>query len=474
VPETPVRAKSIAVRLIAAASLWVALMLVVGGLLLSNLFREPIEQSFEQRLGYLLDTLIAAIDLTPDGRAVQRQPIEEPRFLQQYSGWYWQVSSFGKGKVLSRSRSMWDFELPLPARGGRATAEGSYALDGPLGQKLQVLEKRITEEGVPGAYVFLVATDRADLVAAIGAFNITLLWSLGVLGAGLIAAIFLQVRFGLAPLQRIREALADVRDGRAERLAGDFPTEIRPLADELNGLLDHTNEVLARARAHVGNLAHALKTPLAVLTNEGERPSADVAAVVSQQTALMRRHVDHHLARARAIGQASLLRGQIPLLPVLRSLARTLEKIHHQSGVTIKVSAEDRLAFRGEQNDLEEMLGNLLDNACKWAASRVTLRAEAVSAAGAGGLRIRIVIDDDGPGIAPDLRLEIFGRGRRGDETKPGSGLGLAIVRDIATLYGGHVEIGDIPRDAPGNAAGSGLRAILTLPGARMADTGPA
>lgn len=460
-PSENHKAKSIAVRLIAAAALWVALMLVVGGLLLSNLFREPIEQSFEQRLGFLLDTLIAAVDLTPAGQAIQRQPMGEPRFLQQYSGWYWQVSRLEDATVLGRSRSMWDFEIPLPVRSGDGTAERSYALDGPLGQKLQVLEKRITEEGVPGAYVFLVATDRADLVAAIGAFNITLLWSLGALGVGLIAAIFLQVRFGLLPLQRIRQALADVRDGRAERLAGDFPTEIRPLADELNGLLDHTTEVLARARAHVGNLAHALKTPLAVLTNEGEKPSADAAAVVSQQTALMRRHVDHHLARARAIGQAPLLRGQIPIMPVLQSLARTLEKIHDREAIAIAVSGDDRLAFRGEQNDLEEMLGNLLDNACKWAAARVSLRAEAVSAAGAGGLQIRLIVDDDGPGIAPDLRQEIFDRGRRVDETKPGSGLGLAIVRDIATLYGGDVTLGDAPD--------GGLRAILVLPGARMA-----
>jgi signal transduction histidine kinase len=209
---------------------------------------------------------------------------------------------------------------------------------------------------------------------------------------------------------------------------------------------------------------------LAVLTNEGEKPSADVAAVVSQHTALMRRHVDHHLARARAIGQAPLLRGQIPLMPVLRSLARTLEKIHEQSHITITVKAEDRLAFRGEQNDLEEMLGNLLDNACQWAASRVSLQAGAVSAAGAGGLQIRLIIEDDGPGIAPELRREIFDRGRRGDETRPGSGLGLAIVRDIAALYGGQVEIGDTP--AEGSLGG--LRVILTLPGARLADGGTA
>ena len=383
--------------------------------------------------------------------------------------WYWQVGRLSDRMVLGRSRSMWDFEIPLPSAGESTEAERSYALDGPLGQKLQVLEKRITEDGVPGTFIFLVATDRADLVSAVEAFNITLLWSLGVLGIGLITAIFVQVRFGLRPLQRVRRALADVRDGRAERLTGDFPNEIRPLANELNGLLDHTTEVLARARAHVGNLAHALKTPLAVLTNEGEKPSEDVASVVSQQTGLMRRHVDHHLARARAIGQAPLLHAQIPLMPVLQSLARTLEKIHDRSGIAIQVNAEDGLAFRGEQNDLEEMLGNLLDNACKWAKAQVWLDADTVSATGAGGLQIRLVIDDDGPGIEPDLRSEIFDRGRRGDESKPGSGLGLSIVRDIAALYGGQVEIDEVPAER----SAAGLRVILTLPGTRLAERDP-
>lgn len=453
------RANSIAVRLIAAAALWVAIMLVVGGLLLSNLFREPLAQSFEQRLGFLLESLIAAVDLQPDGRARQRQELGEPRFLRQYSGWYWQVGRLADRSVLGRSRSMWDFEIPLPPPGITAPRR-SYDMDGPLGQKLHVIEKRITQEGVPGAYVFTVAGDRSELSAAIAAFNITLLWSLGVLGFGLLLAIFLQVKFGLLPLQRIRDALLAVREGRAERLAGSFPIEISPLAEELNGLLDHTTEVLGRARSHVGNLAHALKTPLAVLTNEGDKPGPETAAVLRQQTALIRRHVDHHLARARAIGQAPLLRGQIPLLPVLRSVARTLEKIHDGYGISIVVHCDESLIFRGEQHDLEEMLGNLVDNACKWGQSQVTLRAEAVSAPGAGGLQIRIIVDDDGPGIPPPLREEIFDRGKRGDESKPGSGLGLAIVRDIATLYGGHVELGDVPD--------GGLRAILVLPGARV------
>jgi signal transduction histidine kinase len=218
--------------------------------------------------------------------------------------------------------------------------------------------------------------------------------------------------------------------------------------------------VLGRARAHVGNLAHAIKTPLAVLTNEAENPTAETQSVLRQQTALIRRHVDHHLARARAIGQAPLLRGQVPLLPVLRSLARTLERIHDGYGIRIVVTADGTLAFRGEQNDLEEMLGNLLENACKFARSQITLRAEAVSATGAGGLQIRIIVDDDGPGIPAHLRQDMFDRGRRLDESKPGSGLGLSIVRDIATLYGGSVTLGEVPD--------GGLRVVLALPGARM------
>jgi len=453
------RAKSIAVRLIGAAAVWVALMLVVGGLLLSHLFREPLEQSFEQRLGFLLESLVAAVDLDAAGKAAERQELGEPRFLRQYSGWYWQVGRIDTGAVLIRSRSMWDFQVTMPGPGD-PVPPASYRIDGPLGQKLQVMERRITEDGAPGSYLFLVAADRSDLVETIDAFNITLLWSLGVLGAGLLLAVFLQVKFGLLPLQRIRAALQDVREGRAARLAGEFPNEIRPLADELNGLLDHTAEVLARARAHVGNLAHALKTPLAVLTNEGGHPTEETPAVLRQQTALIRRHVDHHLARARAIGQAPLLRGQVPLLPVLKSLARTLERIHDGYGIGILVSADETLAFRGEQNDLEEMLGNLLDNACKFARATVKLRAESVSPPGAGGLQIRVIVDDDGPGIPAHLRPEMFDRGRRLDETKPGSGLGLSIVRDIATLYGGSVVLGDVPD--------GGLRVVLALPGARI------
>ncbi len=457
------RSHSIALRLVGAAALWIAVALIVGGLLLSNLFREPLERAFEQRLTFLLQSLISVSELRPDGAIREQRPLGEPRFLRQFSGWYWQIGRVEGKRILSRSRSMWDFEIPVAAQ-PESAGPGRYDMDGPLGQRLGIIEQRVTEEGVPGHFVFTIAVDKAELTATIDAFNQTLIWSLGALGAGLLIAIFAQVYYGLRPLKRIRTALASIRDGRSERLEGAFPAEVVPLADELNGLLDHTGEVLARARAHVGNLAHALKTPLAVLTNESAAPTPDIAATVGAQTEMMRRQVDHHLARARAIGQAPLLRSHTELRPVLEAVARTLEKIHAERGIRIGISGGEGLAFRGEQHDLEEMLGNLADNACKWAGGEVRLTAETGSMVGGGGLHLFISVDDDGPGVSEDLREQLFERGRRADETTPGSGLGLSIVRDIAALYGGGVELHDSPL--------GGLRATLTIPGSAARDDG--
>jgi len=228
-----------------------------------------------------------------------------------------------------------------------------------------LLEKRITVDGLEGVYLFLVAADRQDLIDTVDSFNVTLSWSLGVLWVGLVLAVFIQVRFGLLPFQRMRQSLVDIREGCTERLTGSFPKEVSPLAEELNELLDHTTEVLGRARSHVGNLAHGLKTPLAVLGNKSASPTEKMPDIVDQQRQLLRRHVDHHLTRVRAMGQAHLLRGQTALLPVLEAVARTMEKIYARDGIAVAVTVPDDLAFRGEQHDLEEMLGNLVDNACK-------------------------------------------------------------------------------------------------------------
>lgn len=440
----------------AGAALWIVAALMAGGLLLSALFRDSVERAFDDRLEVLLNSLVAAADATPEGALTLSRPPQEPRFETPYSGWYWQIAGADPAAPTLRSRSVWDLDLDIDRTGGGAGIR-RYEIDSPPKRRLRVLARDIELDGVDAPLVFSIAADRAEVEADIAAFNATLAWSLGGLGLGLVLAVLIQVHYGLRPLRRIRAALADIRAGRAERLEGAFPAELTPLADELNGLLEHTAEVLSRARTHVGNLAHALKTPLTVLGNEADAAGGALAETVRRQTTVMRRQVDHHLSRARAAGQARVLGARTDLKPVLAAIARTLEKIYAERGVSVGLDGGAGLSFRGERHDLEEMLGNLVDNACKWGRSRVRIRTEAVAATGRGGMRVRIVVEDDGPGVPADARAALFGRGKRLDEAVPGSGLGLAIVHDIAGLYGGEVGLAESPL--------GGLQVTLTLPG---------
>ena len=449
------RANSIALRLVAGAALWIMAALVAGGLLLSSLFRESVERAFDERLAVLLDSLIAATEVAPDGTLNLVRPPREPRFERPYSGWYWQIAGADPAAPALRSRSVWDLDLGFE-RAGAGAGVRRFEIDGPDGQRLRVVAQAITLDGVAGPLTFLIAADRAEVAADVAAFNATLGWSLGGLGLGLVLAVLIQVHYGLRPLRRISTALAEIRAGRAERLEGEFPAEVTPLAEELNGLLDHTAEVLARARTHVGNLAHALKTPITVLGNEAGAADGQLARTVRRQTAVMRRQVDHHLSRARAAGQDRVLGAGTELKPVLDALARTVEKIHVERGVSLTLDCPAGLGFRGERHDLEEMVGNLIDNACKWARGRVRVEGFSSAAPGRGGPRLVIRVDDDGPGVSAADRAALFDRGKRLDEAMPGSGLGLAIVSDLAGLYGGEVELGDSPL--------GGLRVTLILP----------
>jgi signal transduction histidine kinase len=265
---------------------------------------------------------------------------------------------------------------------------------------------------------------------------------------------FRQVRRGLSNLDRLHGRLAALRDGRERRLDGDYPSEIAPLVDDLNELLDQRETAVRRALAKAGDLAHGLKTPLAVVAHEAERAEAagerELAATLAAQVERMRRQIDYHLAQARAVGAGSRLGVRAPVRAAAEGLARTLSRLHADRGLAIRVEAPPEAAARAEPADLEEMLGNLLDNACKWA------RSEVVIGAAAHGDRVVVTVDDDGPGIAPELRERVLQRGVRADEAAPGSGLGLAIVRDLAELHGGSIALGDAPQ--------GGLRARLTLP----------
>jgi len=441
--------RSLSLRLLLLAGLWILAALVAGGLVLQNAFRDYVVDDFDARLAEVLDHMVGASDIEY-GMVRFIRPIADQRFSEPYSGWYWQVSA--REAPAFRSRSLWDRALDpgweTPAFGSRIEIQ-----EGPAGETLRVMVRDVLLPESDDIYRFMVAGDTDQIRRDIGAFRRLIVSALGFLGLGLLLAVVLQVWLGLKPLNEVRRCLARIRSGRARRLEGAFPSELDPLVAETNALIAHNERVLERARTHVSNLAHALKTPLTVLQNEARDETEALAGKVRKQTGAMQRQIDHHLKRARAAGGGTI--GTATLVaPPLHDLVRAMEKIHADRSLSIDVEIPDDLLFRGETQDLTEMVGNLLDNACKWAASRVRVRARAIAGSGRPMLEIRI--EDDGPGVAEGEREALFDRGSRLDESKPGSGLGLAIVRDIATLAGGEAYL---ERSAFG-----GLAAVLRLP----------
>jgi signal transduction histidine kinase len=430
--------------------------LVVGGVVLSNAFRKAAEDSFDARLSTDMDGLIAAAEPDPDGGVLLQDRFVNHQFDRVYSGLYYQIKPLSPGPRGQISRSLFDRSLNVRDNERHGAISYGFAA-GPENQHLRVLSRRVEfpisatpEANDTRAYTFMVAGDLSAVDAESAAFNGTLFWSFLLLGLGLVAAVFLQVRVGLLPLRRLKEALARIRDGSAQRLEGDFPAEIAPLAGELNSLIEHSAEVVGRARTHVSNLAHFLKTPLSVLATEAEQEKTPLSDQVRRQVDTMRRQVDHYLARARAAGSVNVLGNRTAVAPVLSDLARVLTRIHAERAIVIDWNCPPDLCFRGERQDLEEMAGNLMDNACKWAASRVVV--DAVRE----GARFILSVADDGPGLSPEDRARVGTRGERLDESVPGTGLGLAIVRDISKLYAGFLTLD--------TAQLGGLEARLTLP----------
>ena len=447
---------SLAGRLIAAAAIWTMLGLMVGGVVLSNAFRNAAEDSFDARLAVDMDGLIAAAEPDPEGGVMLQDRFVNHQFDRIYSGLYYQIKPLAAGPGGQISRSLFDKVLNVTGNVKRGAVSYGFAT-GPENQHLRVLSRRVAfpisatpELNDIRAYTFMVAGDLAAVDAEIAAFNGTLFWSFLLLGLGLVVAVFLQVRVGLLPLRRLKDALARIRDGSAQRLEGKFPAEIAPLAAELNSLIEHSNEVVGRARTHVSNLAHFLKTPLSVLASEAEAEAGPLSDQVRRQVDTMRRQVDHYLARARAAGSVNVLGNRTPVAPVLSDLARVLTRIHAERAIELDWNCPSDLCFRGERQDLEEMAGNLMDNACKWASTRVRVTA------GREGAHLTLTVEDDGPGLSPEDRARVGTRGERLDESVPGWGLGLAIVRDISKLYAGFLVL-------EASALG-GLMARLTLP----------
>jgi len=454
------RLNSLSIRLIAAASLWSAIALVVAGLILTSLYRQTVEQAFDERLGVYLTTLIGTLATQNPTNLADPGNLGEQRFENLYSGWYWQVRRPGGGTVLLASRSLFSDTLDIEEATETHTFNNVTAgsLVGPDDQSLRVLGRTIIFDP-DTSFDVLVSGDVGQLRDQVAAFRTSVILTLAVFGIGLVIATMIQIRWGLRPLDRVRRGLAQLRSGTETKFEGPFPAEIEPLAKELNALLDSNQQIIERARTQVGNLAHAMKTPLSVITNEARSTGGPFADKVAEQAALMLRQLNHYLDRARIAARSRVIGAVTEVEPAIARLMRAMERIHDEKGLSLGAEVPENTKFKGEQQDFEEIIGNLVDNACKWARTNVSVSVEKESRLDEeGGACLIIRIDDDGPGLTAEQRTEATSRGRRLDETKPGSGLGLSIVTDLVALYEGTLRLDRSPQ--------GGLRAEIELPAA--------
>jgi len=430
------------------AAVWITMLLGVGGLALVQVLDDTLTASFDEQLANNLNAMINAAELDEVGDVRLLRPLGDQRFAEPYSGLYWQVS--GGGHAPFPSRSLWDRQLALPPGNQDCRTPCKFESTQFPSETLRVFARSVRLPGAAQPFLFQVAQSSRDLDRQKARTRTVVGWSLGVLGIGLIVMVGLQSIYGLAPLRRVSKAIAAIRSGEARRVEAQFPVEVEPLVAEINELLAQGEAQSEAARRHAGNLAHALKTPMSVLIGEARGRDDPLARTIEAQVQVMRRHVDHQLARARAAGRRAASTARTPVWPSLEAIARTVGRIH-QGKVLIDLAGDREASFRGEQQDLEEMLGNLIDNAALHGGGRVFITVEA------NADQVRVLVEDDGMGIAPDQRSRLFERGERLDTDKPGTGLGLAIVKDVAELYGGSVAL-DSSEDL------GGLLVTLTLP----------
>lgn len=437
------KGRSLRWRLLAGTLAWMLISLAAAGWGLRALFLNHITQQLQAQLVLQLDQLSAAVEWGADGRPAVAPLAADPRWAQPLSGLYWQIDRLGEAPqpAVARSRSLWDQALPLAVPGLAAPGDQVLALRDAQGHQLLAVARtlQLPDESAPPLRL-VVAGDQALLAEPLQGFTRMLLMALGMLAAGLAVAVVLQLQLALRPLQQLRQQLAAVRSGAAAQLQGPFPRELHPLVSEFNHVLAKNAEMVQRARTQAGNLAHAVHTPLTVLANAAAQEPGPLGALVREQVEMARRQVDYHLARARADAAVRATGLATPVLEPVRALLRTMRQLHAARGLSFELAPGAQGAvFRGEAQDLYEMLGNLIDNAGKWARSRVVVDVRREDS------RLRFTVEDDGPGIPEAERERMFERGVRLDERRPGAGLGLDIVRALADSYGGNVQAGPSP-----------------------------
>jgi signal transduction histidine kinase len=423
---------SLTARLALLTAAWVTAGLVVAWVLVSGVAASYIERSFDDRLADLLDAVVAGTELEPDGAPVLQRPVSEPRFDRPYSGVYWQIAA--PGGRLATSRSLWDQALPTspPDQAGVQMRRAP----GPAGQHLRIAARDIALPDGDAKLQVLVAIAHDDVHIEISRLRRTLAFGFAVVGVGLVAATVLQVSLLLAPLRRLRRAVAELRAGRRGALHIRAGAEVQPLITEIDALVAQNRATVERARGHVGNLAHALRTSLAVIRNALEAPGAPDTGLVRREVAAAEGLVAHHLGRARTAGLVGATAEDVPVLAVVEEIAAALRLLFADKGLCIRVAGDASARARCERQDLAEMVGNLMENACKWGRARVQVEVRAEKE------RVVVSVADDGPGLAADQMTRALARGTRFDEAAPGSGLGLAITKDLVGLYGGELSLG--------------------------------
>ena len=434
------RQPSLRRRLLLAGGLGLILVWVRARALLGELFTRSARDRLDHELQQDMLTLVAQMEVSADGQLHLRQEPNDARFQRVFSGAYWQIAD-GGGRVLLQSRSLWDQTLTAAADG---PAERN--LPGPMQQSLRARVQQVRLPRAQAPFVAVVANDRSALDADVATFRQRSFIALGVLVAAWLAVLASQIQFGLRPLRGLGQQLERIRRGEAERIERDrLDREIVPLADELDALLDHHQRMVARARSSAEDLAHALKTPLSVLAAEAQGEGRDWRRTLHEQGARMRASIDRYLAAGLAVDH----RQRSEVAPAAEALCRLMTRVHAGRHIRFQMDVAPGLTFAGASTDLEEMLGNLLDNAGKWARSEVRLRALAQQD------RLHIEVRDDGPGLDKAKLESVLQRGVRLDERVEGSGLGLAIAAEIAASHGGSLRLSN---------ENPGLRARLELP----------
>ena len=425
---------SLAVRLFFSATVWIILTLVSAGLLLSDLNKNSNFNAFDDRLNLSLETLIGASRLDSSDGITVVSTIGDPRYFQPYSGWYWQIND--GAKTLARSRSMWDQVFTIDKRliGGRSqfvsqVQSNDRQVKKIEKKKLHIIQREISFPGYKNLVTFTVSGDTQEYQENIKKFDNTLSTILIALGVGLMFAVFLQVNFGLLPLNKIKTALFKIRNGDVKNLQDPYPLEVQPLATEINNLLEHNEKIIKRAKTHVGNLAHVLKTPLAVVSNEIDENDK----ILSTQVQLMKRQIDRYLKKAHLDSVGKVTKEKINIVELSNKMIRIFLKLYPSKDIQMSSNLEKGYVLSSFE-DMEEVIGNIVENSCKWAGKRVLLEIKE-----SNDNNIHMVFSDDGPGLPQDKMKKVFARGFRLDEQTPGTGLGLNIVKDIVETTKGKV-----------------------------------